>query len=342
MKLFLTGGAGYIGSHALIELVREPDYQMVSADNFSNSTSETFQRVKKITGNKIKNYPVDLRNFEETKKIFSSNKDIIGIIHFAALKAVGESVEKPLLYYQNNIGSLLNLLECCRIYNIRHFIFSSSCTVYGNISKLPVNEKNPLQKPESPYGYTKQAGERILEDYCKSEPAFNATILRYFNPVGAHVSGEIGELPLNKPNNLVPVITQTAAGLHKQMFVHGDDYATRDGTCIRDYVHVSDIARAHVLALKHQLNKKDKSNYHVFNLGTGKGVSVMEIIKSFEKNTGIKLNYNIGPRRPGDVEAIYSDSSKARKILGWKPRYDIDEMMKSAWKWQMNLRKNKS
>lgn len=338
MKILITGGAGYIGSHTIVELSPIPGFEIISADNFSNSTPETFQRIKKITGKGIKNYPIDLTDFQATRNVFNDNPDIRGIIHFAALKAVGESVENPVLYYRNNINSLLNLLDCLRNSNVKYFIFSSSCTIYGNINKLPVTEDTPLQKPESPYGFSKIAGERILEDFCKANPRFKTIILRYFNPVGAHPSGEIGELPFNKPNNLVPIITQTAAGLQEKMYVHGNDYNTRDGSCIRDYVHVSDIANAHVLALQYLTENKDSKNYDIFNLGTGKGVTVREIIDAFEKNSGIKLNYETGPRRSGDIEAIFSDSSKAKKILGWKPEFDINEMMKSAWKWQRNLK----
>lgn len=337
MKILITGGAGYIGSHTIIELLGYPGFEIISADSLINSTSQTFHRIKKITGSEVKNYPVDLTDFEATKNIFRENADIKGIIHFAALKAVGESVENPVFYYRNNLVSLLNLLECSRLFHCDYFIFSSSCTVYGNIEQLPVSEATPLEKAESPYGFSKLAGERILEDFCKANPAFSATVLRYFNPVGAHPSGEIGELPLNKPNNLVPIITQVAAGILEKMTVFGNDYNTRDGTCIRDYVHVSDIANAHALALEHLIEKKEGRNYGIFNLGTGKGVSVMEIIAAFERNSGVKLNYEIGPRRPGDVEAIYSDSSRAKKILGWKPRFSIDAMMQSAWKWQENL-----
>lgn len=337
MKILVTGGAGYIGSHTILELLAYSGFGIISADNFSNSTPETFKRIKKISGKEVKNYPVDLTEFSATKEIFLENPDIKGIIHFAALKAVGESVEKPVRYYRNNINSLLNLLECSCLFNLNYFIFSSSCTVYGNINNLPVTEVTPLQNPESPYGFTKFAGERIVEDYCRAHPEFSAVCLRYFNPVGAHISGEIGELPLNRPNNLVPIITQTAAGIFPKMSVHGNDYTTRDGTCIRDYVHVSDIANAHFLAMKHLLERNGNGNFDIFNLGTGKGVSVMEIISTFEKNSGLKLNYEIGSRRPGDVEAIFSDSSKAEKILGWKPRFTIDDMMSSAWKWQKNL-----
>ena len=334
MKILVTGGAGYIGSHTIMELLTIPGIEVISADNFSNSTSETFVRIKKITGKDVANYCVDLTDFNSTEKIFIENSGIDGIIHFAALKAVGDSVEKPIHYYRNNIVSLLNLLRCTERFEVKHLIFSSSCTVYGNIAKLPVSEKTPLKKAESPYGHSKLFGEQIIEDYCKTIPYFKAVVLRYFNPVGAHISGEIGELPLNRPNNLVPIITGVAAGLHKRFFVHGNDYTTRDGTCIRDYVHVSDIANAHVLALEYLSGKNESKNFEIFNLGTGKGVSVMEIIDAFEKNTKVKLNYRIGARRPGDVEAIYSDSSKAEKILGWKPKFGIDDMMKTAWRWQ--------
>ncbi len=337
MKILITGGAGYIGSHTIIELSKIPGFEIISADNFINSTPETFSRIKKITGREIKNYPVDLTDFNAAKLIFSENPDLAGIIHFAALKAVGESVKNPVLYFRNNLNSLVNLLGLSSEKKINYFIFSSSCTVYGNIRNLPVSETTPLLKTESPYGFTKLAGERLIEDFCLSNPLFNAIVLRYFNPVGAHISGTIGELPINAPNNLVPIITQTAAGIQKKMFVHGTDYPTRDGTCIRDYVHVSDIAKAHVLALQHLIENNGNANFEIFNLGKGLGVSVLEVIAAFEKISGMKLNYEIGPRRAGDVDAIYSDSSKAEKILGWKPLAGLEEMMGSAWKWQKVL-----
>ena len=266
--------------------------------------------------------------------MFIENK-IEGVIHFAAFKAVGESVEFPMKYYHNNISSLVNLLNLCEKYQVANVIFSSSCSVYGNIETLPVNENTPLPKAESPYAYTKQIGEHMLQDFCKQQPVFNAISLRYFNPVGAHISAKIGEWPLSKPNNLVPLITGTAAEKFPLLTVLGGDYPTRDGTCIRDYIHVTDIANAHVLAIDYLFNRKNKNNYEVFNLGSGNGVSVLEAIAAFEKVSGKKLKYVIGERRAGDVVAVYSDSTKVKNAIGWECVHDIDSMMKTAWEWEL-------
>lgn len=336
--LIVTGGAGYIGSHTIIELLENTDLNVISIDNFSNSTRETFDRIKKITGKTVKNYEIDLCDAEKTESIFKTEKNIAGIIHFAAFKSVPESVANPYKYYHNNINSLLNLLECCKKYNVRNFIFSSSCSVYGNISELPVKETTTTGKAESPYAYTKQAGEEILKDYTKTYPTLQVIALRYFNPVGAHMSGNIGESPINLPANLVPIITQTAIGKIKEMTVYGKDYDTRDGSCIRDYIHVSDVAIAHVKAFN-LLKKESKTNFTIYNLGTGNGVSVLEAIHSFEKVSGKKLNYRIGEKRPGDVGAIYSDTTLSEKKLGWKTKFTLDEMMESAWKWELNMAK---
>jgi len=336
MKILITGGAGYIGSHTIIEIIEKTDFEVISADNFCNSSPDTFTRIENITGKKVKNYNVNLAEATESKRIFEENPDIDGIIHFAALKSVGESVLDPLGYIYNNLNSLINLLQLSQNSNCKYLIFSSSCSVYGNLDKLPVTEETPFSKPESPYGFTKQAGEQILTDFANANPSFKTISLRYFNPVGAHSSGLIGELPLNEPNNLVPVITQTAVN-SKSMTVHGGDYDTRDGTCIRDYVHVTDIAAAHLLALQYLIEDKNKKNHDVFNLGTGEGVSVLEMIQAFEKTSGEKLKYTIGERRKGDVVAIYSDSSKAAQLLGWKTEFGIDHMLESAWKWQQHL-----
>lgn len=336
--ILVTGGAGYIGSHTIIELLNEKNVEIISIDNYSNSTPKTFDRIKKITGVKIKNYNIDLCDLPEVKKVFRANKGITGIIHFAAFKSVPESVENPLLYYHNNIASLVNILKCTEEFKIPHFIFSSSCSVYGNIENLPVKEDTPLKNAESPYGYTKQIGEAMIKYLSRINSKTNFIILRYFNPVGAHLSGLNGELPLNKPANLVPVITQTAAGKIKKLTIYGDDYNTRDGTCVRDYVHVSDIASAHVCALNCSI-KKETDRYEIFNLGTGNGVTVLEAIKAFEKVSGKKLNYETGKRREGDVEAIYSDCTKVEQKLKWKARYSIDQMMESAWKWELNLQR---
>lgn len=337
-KILVTGGAGYIGSHTIIELVENSGCDVISADNFSNSTAKTFERIKEITGKTVKNYNIDLCDAGAVKKMFSENKDVGGIIHFAAFKSVPESVEKPELYYHNNIESLVNMLQAAKDYQIPHFIFSSSCSVYGNIEKLPVNEKTLLQ-PVSPYGVTKQKGEELVEEFTNTHKGTKAIILRYFNPAGAHISGKIGEVPMQRPANLVPVITQTAIGKIKETTVFGNDYNTRDGSCIRDYVHVSDIARAHVDALNYPGKNKSAHPCSIFNLGTGSGVSVLEMINTFEKVSGIKLNYRIGAKREGDVAAIYSDNTQARNVLGWIPRYSLDDMMLSAWKWELNMQK---
>jgi len=332
-KILVTGGAGYIGSHTLIELIENTGCEVISADNYSNSAAKTYERVKEITGKVVKHYDIDLCDGNAVGKMMQENKDIDGVIHFAAFKSVPESIEQPLLYYHNNIVSLINILA----YRIPNFIFSSSCSVYGNIEKLPVNESTPLNAI-SPYGYTKQVGERLIQDFTRSNTRIKAVALRYFNPVGAHVSGNIGEVPLQRPANLVPIITQTAIGKLKETTVFGNDYNTRDGSCIRDYVHVSDIARAHVDAITYLNENNDAPPYSVFNLGTGSGVSVLELINTFEKVSGHKLNYRIGGRREGDVASIYSDISLAKKILGWTPKYSLEDMMLSAWKWELNMK----
>lgn len=337
--IIVTGGAGYIGSHTIIELLSNTDFNVVAIDNYSNSSAKTFERIEKITGKRVTNYAVDLCNKNEVKKIFEKEKNIEGIIHFAAYKSVPESVANPYKYYYNNINSLLNILENCLANNISNFIFSSSCSVYGNISQLPVKEDTPLQKAESPYAYTKQIGEEILKDYATAHPQLKTIALRYFNPVGAHVSGLIGESPINKANNLVPIITQTAIGKMKQMTVYGSDYPTRDGTCIRDYIHVTDIATAHIKALMFLIGKKNEQTFSIFNLGTGSGVSVLEAIHAFEKVSGKKLNYVIGDKRPGDVISIYSDTTKSETALQWKPQFTLDQMMSTAWKWELEQTK---
>ena len=271
----------------------------------------------------------------QLESVFKQHQ-LSGIIHFAAFKAVGESVEQPLKYYHNNISSLINVLDLSKKFNVKNLIFSSSCSVYGNIERLPVDENTPLPKAESPYAYTKQIGEIMIHDVCKINPEFNAISLRYFNPVGAHVSGMIGESAINKPNNLVPIITGTAIGKLNQLTVYGNDYPTRDGTCIRDYIHVTDIARAHVLAIDKLLHEKPSINYDVINLGSGNGISVLEMIDAFEKISDTKLNYTFGPRRPGDVIAVYADNTKARKLLNWKCEFDVHDMMETAWRWEKN------
>jgi UDP-glucose 4-epimerase len=337
MKILVTGGAGYIGSHTILELLNDAAIEVISVDNFANSTPDTYNRINTIANKVVKHYNIDLNDKEALYRLFETEKTISGVIHFAAFKAVGESVLKPSKYYINNINSLVNVLDACVQFNVKDFIFSSSCSVYGNAVKLPVDEHTPIAKAESPYAHTKQLGEEIIQFYTNQ---FNlkAIALRYFNPVGAHASGKNGELPLNQPSNLVPVITQTAVGIIKEMAVFGNDYDTRDGSCVRDYIHVSDIANAHVLALHYLVNGKQTEKYDIYNLGTGEGVSVLEAIAAFEKISQIRLNYKISPRRAGDVVAIYSDSSKALENLGWKCRYSIEDMMRTAWEWQLNLK----
>ena len=336
--IIVTGGAGYIGSHTIIELLANVGFNIVSVDNFSNSTEQSYARIKNISGRSFETLNFDLCNQAELNTQLSKIKNIAGIIHFAAFKSVPESVTQPLLYYKNNLDSLNNLLRFALDQNIKNFIFSSSCSVYGNADELPVTEQTPLKTAESPYGHTKQIGEDIINFVCKANPHFNAVLLRYFNPVGAHTSGLIGEFPLNRPNNLVPIITQTAVGKNS-LTVFGNDFDTRDGSCIRDYVHVSDIADAHVKALNYLLDGKNKNNVSLFNLGTGNGVSVLEAIHSFEKVSGKKLDYKIGPRRAGDVIAIYANNNLAKNELQWNPKSTLDDMMLSAWKWQQTLDK---
>ncbi|QOR76534.1 MAG: UDP-glucose 4-epimerase GalE [Thermoflavifilum sp.] len=335
--ILVTGGCGYIGSHTIVDLI-EHGFEVISIDNFSRSTPRLLKGIEKITGKKVMNYPVDLCNYEALQAVLRAHPEIEGIIHFAAFKTVPESVEKPLMYFHNNLESLINLLQYIQTYQVPFFVFSSSCSVYGNTNQLPVVEETPLGEAQSPYARTKQMGEQIIYDVSKV--ASNQFILlRYFNPVGAHPSGWIGELPLGKPDNLVPVITQTAIGKLPQMQVMGADYPTRDGSCIRDYIHVMDIAHAHTLALQYLMEHRNSSNYEIFNLGTGRGVSVLEAIQAFEKVNGVKLNYTIGPRRPGDVVAIYADNKKAREKLGWEPKYTIEDMMRTAWQWEQNMAK---
>ncbi|MCB0835492.1 MAG: UDP-glucose 4-epimerase GalE [Bacteroidetes bacterium] len=336
-KILITGGCGYIGSHTAIELLSNPEIEVISVDNLINSSAQTADRVGQIAGRNMKNYQVDVCDKEALSEVFEENPGIEGVIHFAALKAVGESVEQPLRYYQNNLLSLINILDCCEKYEVKNFIFSSSCTVYGEIDQLPVTEQTPTKEAASPYGNTKLVGERIIKDFIAISENVNAIALRYFNPVGAHDSGLNGEDPINKPNNLVPVITRTASGMIPQLTVFGGDYATRDGSCVRDYIHVVDIAEAHVKALEYLMEGKNEDRYEYINLGSGNGVTVLEAIQAFEKVAGLELNYVVGDRRPGDVGAIYSDSSLAKEKLGWEARRGIEEMMASAWKWQMNL-----
>ncbi|MCC5943947.1 MAG: UDP-glucose 4-epimerase GalE [Bernardetiaceae bacterium] len=339
--IIVTGGCGYIGSHTIIALLEHTDFEVVSVDNFINSSVRTLERIKAVTGKTITNYDIDLCEPAAFERLLEQLPNVLAVIHFAALKSVPESVEKPLLYYQNNLESLRLVLEATATAAVPYLIFSSSCSVYGNVADLPVDETTALAFAESPYAYTKQISERMISDFTSVSPYPKAVSLRYFNPVGAHISGKNGEDPINPPTSLVPIITRTAIGMQKEMKVFGDDYQTRDGSCVRDYIHVSDIADAHIKAL-YYLIENDKKGIksllnEVFNLGTGNGVTVLEAIAAFEQVSGQRLNYQITGRRDGDVEAIYSDSTKAYKKLGWKPQYTIHEMMQSAWKWQQLL-----
>ena len=335
-QVLVTGGTGYIGSHTVVELIQS-GFEVVIIDNLSNSERSVLSRIEKITGVTPAFEEFDLCDASQVKKFIASYPNIGSIIHFAASKAVGESVEKPLLYYRNNLQSLLNLLEAMNSGWARNIVFSSSCTVYGQPDKLPVTEDAPIKPAESPYGNTKQISEEIIRDACKVNSGINAIALRYFNPVGAHESAEIGELPIGVPANLLPFITQTAAGIRSQLSVFGDDYDTPDGSCIRDFIHVVDLAKAHVIALKRMIGKNQKSNYEFFNIGTGNGISVLQLIKAFEEITGQKLNYKIVDRRPGDIEKIWAETTLANHTLGWKAELGIEEMIRTAWNWQKKL-----
>jgi len=339
-KILVSGGCGYIGSHTIVDLI-ENGFDVISVDNNSRSNPRILEGAEKITGKKIKNYKVDLCNLDDSFAIFLENPDIVGIIHFAAYKSVGESVENPLMYFENNLMSLINLLKCVQEFNIPNFVFSSSCTVYGNTTEIPVTELTPPRPAESPYGYTKQMREQIINEFSKSSES-RSILLRYFNPVGAHPSILIGELPIGRPANLVPAITQTAIGKIPQMQVHGNDYDTRDGSCIRDYIHVCDIAHAHTMALQYMLKVKNAKKCEVFNLGSGKGVTVLEAIHAFERISGLALNYTIGPRRPGDVIAIYANNDLARNQLGWVPKFSLDDMLSTAWRWEQKIKIDES
>lgn len=339
MKLILvTGGCGYIGSHTIVDLI-ENGYDVISIDNNSRSNENILVGVEKITGKKVKNYKVDLCIYDDVHAVFQENSTIEGIIHFAAYKAVGESVDNPMMYFENNLNSLINVLKCAQEMKVPNFVFSSSCTVYGNPDQMQVTENTAQKKAASPYGLTKQMGESIVENIV-NKCSTNAVLLRYFNPVGAHISNHIGELPIGTPQNLIPAITQTAIGILPKMTIFGTDYDTKDGSCIRDFIHVSDIAHAHTLSL-HYLEKNTASNIcEIFNLGTGDGYSVLEVIKSFEKENEVKLNYTVGPRREGDVIAIYANNDKAKKLLHWLPSLSLTDMVKTAWQWELSLKAN--
>lgn len=336
--ILVTGGTGFIGSHTTVELI-EAGYQVVIVDNLSNSKVEVLDGIEKITGVRPAFEQVDLRDFDATEAVFKKYPAIEGIIHFAASKAVGESVQQPLMYYRNNVVSLVNLLELMPKYNVKGIIFSSSCTVYGQpkLENLPVKEDCPHQKATSPYGNTKEINEQIITDYIHSGANIKSIVLRYFNPIGAHPSAEIGELPNGVPNNLIPFVTQTAMGIRKELTIFGNDYSTPDGTCIRDYIYVVDLAKAHVAAMRRVLDEETEP-LEFFNIGTGKGNSTLEIVNTFEKATGVKLNWKFGPRREGDIEEIFGNVEKANKVLGWKAEAKLDDVLRSAWKWQEKLR----
>lgn len=336
MKILVTGGLGFIGSHTVVELQNE-GFEVVVIDDLSNSSLEVLEGIETITGKKPEFEQLDLRDKQTVKEFFKKYSDVSGIIHFAASKAVGESVENPLLYYENNINTLVYLLQELQAKPESHFIFSSSCTVYGQAEKMPITEDAPVQAAMSPYGNTKQIGEEIIHDVA-AVSGINAVLLRYFNPIGAHDSANIGELPKGTPQNLVPFITQTAVGLREQLSVFGSDYPTSDGTCVRDYIHVVDLAKAHVTALQRLIKKNNVQKVEVFNLGTGKGSSVLEVINAFEKVTGQKLNYKIVDRRAGDVIEAYADTEKANNVLGWKAGLSLEDALVSAWKWEQKIR----
>ena len=331
MKILLTGGAGFIGSHTVVELINN-GYEPIIIDDFRNSKPFIIKNIEKIVGQKLTLHIIDFGDHKKLKAIFKVDKPV-GVIHFAADKAVYESVKNPLKYYQNNISNLINLLKVINEFDINSFVFSSSCTVYGKPKNVPVSEESDIQPAFSPYGYTKQVGEKILADFFVNKPQTNLTLLRYFNPIGAHPSGLIGELPLGVPSNLVPFITQSAIGKIGPLTIHGNDYPTPDGTCIRDYIHVVDLASAHVLSLKNQTNQAK-----FYNVGLGTGYSVLEVVDAFEKVNKLKLNFNIGKRRKGDIPEIYADNNLIKKDLGWIPIYNLEECLKHAWKWQQNLR----
>ncbi|QCX40375.1 UDP-glucose 4-epimerase GalE [Aureibaculum algae] len=336
-KIVVTGGLGFIGSHVVVELQNE-GFEVIIIDNLSNSSEDVLEGIKAITGVQPLFEKLDLRDKSLVVDFFSRHHDIMGVIHFAASKAVGESVKLPLLYYENNLNTLIYILQELQKKESSNFIFSSSCTVYGQADTLPITEAAPIKEAESPYGNTKQIGEEIIHDTCKVLENLKAIALRYFNPIGAHDSVIIGELPIGTPQNLVPFITQTGIGLREELSVFGDDYPTEDGTCIRDYIHVVDLAKAHVAALKRLISGDNADNYEVFNIGTGKGSSVLEVISAFEAVSNQKLNYKIVERREGDVIAAYADTTKANNVLGWKPKLDLMDALSSAWKWEQRIK----
>mgnify|MGYP001303263514 FL=1 len=338
-KILVTGGLGYIGSHVVVELQNE-GFQVIVIDNLSNSSMDVLDKIIEITGITPLFEKIDLRDKNMVSDFFKRHSDIYGVIHFAASKAVGESSNNPLKYYENNISPLVYILQQLEKIKDQNFIFSSSCTVYGQVDKSPITEDTLLKKAESPYGNTKKIGEQIIEDTCKINNNLNAISLRYFNPIGAHSSAKIGELPIGIPQNLVPFVTQTGIGIREELSIFGKDYPTPDGTCIRDYIHVVDLAKAHVIAMKRIILKDNSDNYEVFNLGTGKGSSVLEVVNAFEEISGIKLNYMFSERRAGDIAAAFADTQKANKILGWKSELSLNEAMLSAWEWEKKINSN--
>ena len=337
MKILVTGGLGYIGSHTVVELQNE-GHVVVIIDDLSNSSKDVLKGITKITGVTPQFEELDLKEKDKVQDFFKRHQDIDGVIHFAASKAVGESVDKPLFYYENNVTTLIYVLQELQKLKCQNFIFSSSCTVYGEADKLPISENSPIKPAESPYGNTKQIGEEILKDSCQINLDLKTIALRYFNPTGAHNSSHIGELPQGVPQNLVPYITQTAVGLREQLSIFGNDYDTKDGTCIRDYIHVTDVAKAHVCALNRLFKNQQSHNFEVFNIGTGKGSSVLEVIQSFERVSDQKLNYKIVDRRQGDVISAFADTTKANTILGWESKYSLDNAMLDAWNWEQKIR----
>ena len=336
-RILVTGGTGYIGSHTVVEL-QNSGYEVIIVDNLSNSSADVVDNIEKVSGIRPAFEKLDCLDLDGLDAVFAKYKGIKGIIHFAASKAVGESVQKPLLYYRNNLVSLINLLELMPKHGVGGIIFSSSCTVYGQPDELPVTEKAPIKKAESPYGNTKQINEEIIRDTVASGSPINAILLRYFNPIGAHPSALLGELPNGVPQNLIPYLTQTAIGIREQLSVFGDDYNTPDGSCIRDFINVVDLAKAHVIAIDRILNKKQKESVEVFNIGTGRGLSVLELINGFEEATGVKLNYKIVGRRAGDIEKVWANPEYANEELGWTAKETIEDTLKSAWNWQLKLR----
>ncbi|WP_296142330.1 UDP-glucose 4-epimerase GalE [uncultured Flavobacterium sp.] len=336
MKIVVTGGLGFIGSHTVVEL-QSQGFEVVIIDNLSNSTEDVLKGIVAISGKKPEFEKLDLREKKAVQDFFKKHSDVSGVIHFAASKAVGESVENPLLYYENNINALVYILQELQQKSEASFIFSSSCTVYGQAEKMPITESASVQPAISPYGNTKQIGEEIIQDVAKVSN-INSILLRYFNPIGAHPSAELGELPIGVPQNLVPFITQTGIGLRKELSVFGSDYPTSDGTCIRDYIHVVDLAKAHVVALKRLIDKKNPEKVETFNIGTGTGSTVLEVIKSFEKVSGQKLPYKLVDRREGDIMEAFADTEKANLVLGWKAQSTLDEAMDSAWRWEKKIR----